>query len=76
MDRVIEFVCVMLPASPLTTRGYVPTVTVDAVVTVRIALPLGTSGFGSKEAFAPVGNPKTLSVTGEVNPLVAVSRVV
>lgn len=66
----------MVPEFPETVRGYVPTVTVDGVVIVSTVLPFGTNGLVSNVAFAPVGKPDTLRLTGDAKPFVPVSRVV
>jgi len=73
---VIVFVRVILAELPETFSGYVPTVTVDCVVTVKTVLVVGVTGFAPNSAFAPDGKPITFKVTGNVNPFVAVSCVV
>jgi hypothetical protein len=76
MDSVTAFVRVIVPALPVIVSGNVPTVMDAGVVMVMSALAVGTIGFVLNVAFAPLGNPEMLNVTGEVNPFVAVSCVV
>jgi len=67
---VAATVCVRLPLTPVTVKGYDPAGVVVLVVTERAEVEV--AGLGLKVPLAPEGSPLTLNVTWPVKPLVGV----